>query len=208
MDDFDSAFDTLDLVNSLDMDAYMQVIMLMDKKSAQCLRGELNHVAGKYLDSDEKLRQKFIEKKYEDFEIGYIEDIYFKVLNAKIDSHRNIMKENIIKIIDTCVTFVQFRELIENYADVVSNLDNNELSIENTYGEYLSNMHASYYQIYKLCRLHNCGNCILDSITIMTNDADIELHFSTISFNKTIIINIQFSQLKDSMVAQINGDYC
>lgn len=51
LQELDEAFNTLDLVNSPDMDAFMKAIMFMKKKPAQNLRGELNNLGNCILDA-------------------------------------------------------------------------------------------------------------------------------------------------------------
>ena len=225
--ELDEAFSTLSLVNSPDIDAFMKAIMFMKKKPAQNLRGELNHLIGKYLDEDKELRQKFIKNKYEEFDFSYIEDIYYKVLNAKIDVHRKEMKMNIIKILDTCETFVQFEKIMKNYADRAQELDNNDLSNIDAYSNfiasccnheasinYLADLHSSIHQIYKLWKLNNLGNCIIDTCYISVehdlsgSTACVDLHFHTVFFNKTIFINVLVSELKEDMAAEIMAQFC
>jgi hypothetical protein len=82
--DFDREFSTLSLVNASDMDVYLKVIMSMDKNSSQCLRGELNHIAGKYIDNDPELKKRIQKNKYSEFAIDYLKQSYYLIRKSHI----------------------------------------------------------------------------------------------------------------------------
>lgn len=113
--ELDSTFSTLALVNAPDMDAFMKAIMLMDEKDAECLRGELNHVIVKYLDADEKFRQRFIENNYENFDTRYVREIHAKIIKATISSYENTIKKNLIEMISLLKDFTVFLNVWDHY---------------------------------------------------------------------------------------------
>jgi hypothetical protein len=94
--ELDEAFSTLDLVNTNDIDVFLKVIMSVDEKMAQNIRGELNHVVAKYIDSDPNLKRNLKNNYYSNFNINYLSKNYHKVRDRQIYV-KNVWLGNSIK---------------------------------------------------------------------------------------------------------------
>lgn len=215
--DFDATFSTLSLVNSPDMDAFIKAVLIMDDKPAQNLRGELNHAIAKHLDTDEKFRKKFIDNKYEDFNLGYIKEIYKKLINAKTDLYKGKIKESLIAILESCESLTKFNGVMRDYAIGAQDLSYNNLTPgvaiidfmnkccpkdNKTYIKHLINVHKYIYKIYEL---HDQGreDAIVDKCfvtPIYTNSrymSCLVIDFCTEYYDKNVRIDINISELNE-----------
>ena len=223
----DEAFSTLSLVNAPDMDVFMKAIMLMDEKEAQSLRGELNHVMCKHLDSDAKLRQKIIDNKYENFNIRYIKEMYSKIGNAKVEVYRDSMKKSIIAIIDLCETPDQFIRIMTDYVENAPSILSDNLTpgiatidFMNKCCKYskesikhLINIHSSIYQIYCMKRCGATRDRLVDSCRLSAmRHLDSRLTGIAVSLyeefsNNYLRIEILLSEMKHEMSQQLIAQY-
>ena len=100
LSDFDEAFSTLDLVNATDMDAFLKVLISVDEKVAQNIRGELNHVVAKYIDTDPELKKKLQENKLHKFSIKYLQDSFYLLRK----NHLKLLNDNLFNTAMSMIT--------------------------------------------------------------------------------------------------------
>lgn len=89
-------FETLELVNCTDMDVFMKVILLSNEKTAQSIRGELNHMVKKFIDKDPELKQKLIKNSYAEMNYNTLLDIIGPLRTKKIQYHKNEIRKLIL----------------------------------------------------------------------------------------------------------------
>lgn len=87
--ELNEAFDDLSLVNCTDLDVYLKVIMLSDEKTAQSIRGDINHLMQKYIAANPELKYKLKKSDYISFNCTYLNDSYNKVRNTKIEYYES-----------------------------------------------------------------------------------------------------------------------
>jgi hypothetical protein len=157
-EDFDVAFGTLDLVNASDMDVFIKVLMLVDEKESQCLRGELNHVVAKYIDRDDTLKSKLKDNIYENYNIKYVTDIYNKLRAVKIRKCHSNISYVIDKILKESSSFDYTMKIIDHYVHCLRsvncpNLDREirkECVLDPKYENEILYLHKCLYQIIEL----------------------------------------------------------
>ena len=224
---FDEAFSTLSLVNASDMDVFMKAIMLMDEKEAQSLRGELNHVLCKHLDSNAKLRQGIIDNKYENFDIDYVEEIYFRIGNAKMAAYKRSIKKSLIEIIDFCKTFDEFIQIMQAYAKGAQKLLSDNITPGTSTIDFMNkccrrskasikpliNIHSTIYKIYSMGRANASRDDIVDSChigpgyNINSELVSIGIDFYTEFATSNVSIKIELSELNQTIVDCIIDKY-
>ena len=158
LDELDKAFSTLDLVNATDMDVFMKAIMMMDEKSAQRLRGELNHVLVKHIDTDKALKKKLTDNFCGSYDISYISEIYHKMRKVKIFDHQSRIEHIVLNIIKTSNSIEQVHKMMRHYVDGLAYIHEPELTEEPSdindrfYSECV--MDIKYHK--EIAYMHNC----------------------------------------------------
>ncbi len=82
--ELDEAFDELSLINCTDLDVSLKIIMLSDEKTAQSIRGDINHLMLKYIAADPSLKDKLKKSDYMSFNDVCLREAYNKIRDAKI----------------------------------------------------------------------------------------------------------------------------
>jgi hypothetical protein len=98
--ELNAAFETLDLINCTDIDAFLKVLLLVDEKTSQNIRGELNHMMLKHIESDTDLKHKLIKNNYIDLNYARFTSMTKKIKDGQIDHYRSNIKKVIIEEID------------------------------------------------------------------------------------------------------------
>ena len=113
--ELDAEFSTLSLVNATDMDAFLKVIMSVDEKTAQNIRGDINHLMVKYIDADPVLKEKLIKNDYCQFDLGYLQPVYTKVRVVQLNAFYNNICNSIRHIVKTSYSISNAFDIIGSY---------------------------------------------------------------------------------------------
>lgn len=124
LNELDAVFSTLDLVNSSDIDVYLKVIMSVDEKTAQNIRGELNHLVAKYIDADPVLKEKLIRNCYDEYNQSYLRTTCKKIHNSQLDTYIKNVSISIINIIENSDLIDQVFNIIGTYIYGLINVKN------------------------------------------------------------------------------------
>ena len=124
LDKLDEAFSTLDLVNSSDVDVYLKVLMSVDEKTAQNIRGELNHLVAKYIDADPVLKEKLTRNCYDEYNQSYLRTTCRKIWNSQLDTYVKNVSISIVNIIENTDFIGQVFNVIGAYIYGLINLNN------------------------------------------------------------------------------------
>ena len=164
LSDFDEAFGTLSLVNATDMDVYLKVIMSVDEKVAQNIRGELNHVVTKYIDNDPELKEKLKKNYYFNYNADYIIDHYHKLKKQQMEHGERIIGYVVKKIMELsnetndglCVF-----DIIKHYVKGVATIKSKHLSstdadtflnkccLDLKYSKHIATIHNALTKMFK-----------------------------------------------------------
>ena len=171
---FDAAFSTLDLVNAPDMDVFMKAIMLMDEKEAQCLRGELNHVLCKHLDSNEKLKQKLIENDYSKFNAKYLVESSIKLRENKMKVAGDRILQIICSILKRVPDISYVTTTFYNYVDIISEAESWYLTEEH-WATRDKKWHELLIDPEILNEVKQIHECLLDIATLLSLEFEVDI---------------------------------
>lgn len=101
-------FETIELVNCNDLDVFLKVIMLSDKKNNQIIRADINNLMRKYIDQDESLKSKLIKNDYSQFDWEYIDDIN----NKRRVYYKRLAKQALINIFNESFDYIEAHRII------------------------------------------------------------------------------------------------
>jgi hypothetical protein len=182
--DFDHEFSTHDLVNAPDMDVFLKLIMFMDEKSSQCLRGELNHIAAKYIDRCPRTKAAIKKNNYLSYDIKYLSEYYHKTKEIQIKLFTKSLKTLLVDLIkETDSIFNTFR-LISKYVKGLEWVRENKLTpddsiinsgfaarcCEREYQHLIIPIHSTLYKLVSLqCPTYNSTSTMLNRFEIRTS---------------------------------------
>jgi hypothetical protein len=101
-------FELLKLINCTNIDAFLKVLLLVDEKTSNNIRGELNHMMLKHIESDPKLREKLMVSDIAELNYGRLHTMTKNIKKEKIAYY----KTNIKKVILDELNISGFRRLM------------------------------------------------------------------------------------------------
>lgn len=88
---------TADIMKNNDIDAFMKVILASDEKTSEAFIAELNLMAAKYINSDNRLKGKIAENDYNEYDWSYI----YNLKRAKIDHFKRRISQIFIEMTES-----------------------------------------------------------------------------------------------------------
>lgn len=169
--DLDEAFDTLSLVNEPDMDVYLKVIMSVDEKTAQNIRGELNHMMIKYIDADPILKGKLALNSYDKYNPDYLTKTYRKLQDMRLTTFVGNIRNSIMNIMSKSNTMSAAFQILFQYLYGLDGLDNYQLT------DHESKINKAFIAACSICssfdldiiRMHNN---ICNTVQLLNNKLD------------------------------------
>ena len=223
LDNLDKAFSTISLVNATDMDVYLKAIMLMDEKTAQNLRGKLNHVAAEFIDADPALKKLIEKNNYLNFNIKYLSENYYKTRDAQIQLNKTKLKYHILELINLTGSFSNTFRILNKYVKGLKNVSENNLTIEYSaingkfvkeccedgYKKIITNIHFRLYRLFTLLdHTYDSKSLMISRINTypVLNHVTKALKSITIFFireDKRVSLNINMRKLTDIQIMDL-----
>jgi hypothetical protein len=147
LDELDSAFKTLEIINGNDIDVYIKMLMFMKPgKKQHMLRSELCHVAKPYIEEDKDICNILNENNYFKYDTRFIDDISNKVKTYKID----LCKKYIEMTFKNCINNIPLSaDKINNVMDeVIDHMEFGFWKDDFSYGKYEDKFIPYFRDIY------------------------------------------------------------
>jgi hypothetical protein len=184
--ELDEAFGTLALVNANDIDVFLKVIMSVDEKTAQNIRGEINHLMAKYIDADPDLKGKLIKNDYAQLNTQYLQSAHWKVLKGKFNALRDIISNSISNIIKNSYSFSNALGIINHYVYELPGVENFRSADDKLLAACSQYLHCDN-------DIKNMHNSICKTVLILHPDYDYQfipvdkVSFDSISVNGALV---------------------
>jgi hypothetical protein len=204
-------FDLLKLINHTDIDAFLKVLLLVDEKTANNIRGEFSHAVIKHIEADHELKEKFIANNHAELNYNRLINITKNIKNAKIEHYKNNIKKVILDGF-SAFGFKKFMKVIdiyfrynENHETAFSKVLDNQITMCEEIGK---NLDAIFYiltpnmeKIY-LIYYDNDWGPTEDGANVLTS---FRVHFSKFCEKDyttyTIYINFEITDLPEKNIS-------
>ncbi len=212
--ELDKQFETINLINCKEVDVFIKVLSLVDVKNANNIRGELNHVVKKYIDTIPGLKDKLLNEDYDNYNLDYIKGTFVTMAEYKTHKYYEILKDTIAETMNKIGTY-NFRKTTQDYFERVCFLEDPPELDKRKYvkecdpgnNAYLQIIHDTLSAIFLLKNKHYAPTDYiqLKSMSIVSDPdpSGIEMIFNCVSENgaiRTVIFVIPCNKLSNEII--------